>query len=163
MMGYVLFVLVAAMLYGIFLVAEIPIIKYVFTAWECLFEYVVLWCRCLLSVILYSFCLLPGLLMHVWPWCMYAEATPKAIMRTMGVKGLTLFHLKSHLQVYTRLIIIQIWYQSTLGRYKCDNFISNKFLIGNFFLCIRQKYRLGKQSGKDMGEAPKDGAWNKKN
>ncbi|XP_064948580.1 protein PHR1-LIKE 3 isoform X2 [Musa acuminata AAA Group] len=29
-----------------------------------------------------------------------AEATPKAIMRTMGVKGLTLFHLKSHLQKY---------------------------------------------------------------
>jgi hypothetical protein len=28
-----------------------------------------------------------------------AEATPKTIMRTMGVKGLTLFHLKSHLQV----------------------------------------------------------------
>ncbi|RVW87148.1 Protein PHR1-like 2 [Vitis vinifera] len=47
----------------------------------------------------------------------FSEATPKAIMRTMGVKGLTLFHLKSHLQ----------------------------------------KYRLGKQSGKDMGEAPKDG------
>nr|GEY17325.1 protein PHR1-LIKE 2-like [Tanacetum cinerariifolium] len=26
------------------------------------------------------------------------EATPKMIMRTMGVKGLTLYHLKSHLQ-----------------------------------------------------------------
>ena len=28
-----------------------------------------------------------------------AEATPKTIMRVMGVKGLTLYHLKSHLQV----------------------------------------------------------------
>lgn len=27
------------------------------------------------------------------------EATPKTIMRVMGVKGLTLYHLKSHLQV----------------------------------------------------------------
>lgn len=32
----------------------------------------------------------------------FTEATPKAIMRTMNVKGLTLFHLKSHLQVCFR-------------------------------------------------------------
>ncbi|KZV27589.1 hypothetical protein F511_11592 [Dorcoceras hygrometricum] len=49
----------------------------------------------------------------------FAEATPKALKHAMGVKGLTLFHLKSHLQ----------------------------------------KYRLGKQSGKDPGEASKDGSY----
>ncbi|KAK1297428.1 Myb family transcription factor APL [Acorus calamus] len=47
------------------------------------------------------------------------KATPKTIMRAMGVKGLTLFHLKSHLQ----------------------------------------KYRMGKQSGKEMTENSKDSSY----
>lgn len=73
-----------------------------------------------------------------------AEATPKAIMRTMNVKGLTLFHLKSHLQVSLILIIMP-----------CP-ILSFAMKAESFFAAL-QKYRLGKQSGKDMGEGCKDG------
>lgn len=34
-----------------------------------------------------------------------AEATPKTIMRLMGVPGLTLYHLKSHLQVDMEFLV----------------------------------------------------------
>ena len=34
-----------------------------------------------------------------------AEATPKTLMRVMGVPGLTLYHLKSHLQAFSVFIL----------------------------------------------------------
>jgi hypothetical protein len=73
-----------------------------------------------------------------------AEATPKTILRTMGVKGLTLFHLKSHLQVFWRTcVFLRVWNATCSERWlicSCD-----------------QKYRLGKQSGKEGSEQSKDG------
>jgi len=34
-------------------------------------------------------------------WHRVAEATPKSLMRVMGIPGLTLYHLKSHLQAFS--------------------------------------------------------------
>lgn len=62
-------------------------------------------------------------------------------MRTMGVKGLTLYHLKSHLQVC---------------RFAILNLLCRKNITNNFVL-YWQKYRLGKQSCKDSSDSQKDG------
>ena len=75
-----------------------------------------------------------------------AEATPKAIMKTMGVKGLTLFHLKSHLQVHA------VVHASFSNSFKSATSFLNLLLIST-----NQKYRLGRQSGKELTEQSKDG------
>ena len=75
-----------------------------------------------------------------------AEATPKAIMRTMGVKGLTLFHLKSHLQVHA------VVHASFSNSFKSATSFLNLLLIST-----NQKYRLGSQSGKELTDQSKDG------
>lgn len=43
-------------------------------------------------------------------FCVWSEATPKVLMRMMGIPGLTLYHLKSHLQALTSLFLYLQWY-----------------------------------------------------
>ena len=46
--------------------------------------------------------------MFFFSWIESLEATPKTIMRVMGVKGLTLYHLKSHLQVQWKCLVFAL-------------------------------------------------------
>ena len=112
-------------------------------------------------------------LLNIVVKCMiiFAEATPKTILRTMGVKGLTLFHLKSHLQVLMNThmffaspcksimkrrtspsLCIEIRVFLRCLKYSC--------VILYFLFCSHdQKYRMGKQTGKET-ETSKDGKIN---
>ncbi|XP_010440556.1 PREDICTED: protein PHR1-LIKE 3-like isoform X2 [Camelina sativa] len=68
------------------------------------------------------------------------KATPKTIMRTMGVKGLTLYHLKSHLQKFR------------LGRQSCKESIDNSKDVS----CVGESQDTGSSSTSSLRMAAQE-------
>ncbi|CAH8276817.1 unnamed protein product [Arabidopsis lyrata] len=68
------------------------------------------------------------------------KATPKTIMRTMGVKGLTLYHLKSHLQKFR------------LGRQSCKESIDNSKDVS----CVAESQDTGSSSTSSLRMAAQE-------
>ena len=72
-----------------------------------------------------------------------AEATPKSLMKAMEIPGLTLYHLKSHLQVIMFSRIFDSMISVFSFRFFCV-FSSGRSNLNDFILNFLQKYRLGK-------------------